>query len=320
MRREARVTAVKPDVSVLIPAYNEGRKIAPTIQAIARARTTGARVEFIVVDDASTDDCLGHLSAATDWLLEEPGIDVRVCRLERRSGNYRARNEAAALASADVLFITDAHVRFCMGWDEILFTHVSDDTILAGTVTQEGSPFKGYGCTLLIPLMGTTWVSGSFEGSAHVPVSVCAATVIPRALFQRLGGYDEGMLLYGGGEPEFSVRAWLQGAQIRSVAALEVQHEFKPRSEFLQFIEGVRLERVHNGLRFGLLYLSQLGCLQLLRFYARAHAAVFDAALKMIDASDVFERRALLETRHTRPFEWLVEAFALKNQVGGAIL
>jgi glycosyltransferase involved in cell wall biosynthesis len=311
---------VKPDFSVLIPARNEGGRIALTIQSAARARATSARVEFIVVDDASTDDCVERLTAAVPLLLQEPSIDIRVCRLEQHSGNYRARNTAALLASADILFITDAHVRFCHGWDEKVLEHIRPNRILAGTITQEGSSFKGYGCSLMVPLMGTSWRRAPVEGIHEVPIAVCAATAMPRDLFESLGGYDEGMIHYGGGEPEFSVRSWLHGAEIHSVPDLEIQHEFKPRQELGRFLESIRPRWVHNLLRFGLLYLSELGCTQLLRFHALRFPHVFAQALSMIDASDVWERRKQLEQSRKYSFEWFVHAFDLRNQIGGEIL
>jgi glycosyltransferase involved in cell wall biosynthesis len=311
---------VRPDISVLIPARNERSRLAPTIQAIARARSTDARVEFVIVDDASTDGCIANLVSAVPRLLEEPKIDIRVCRLDQHSGNYRARNQAAALASADILFITDAHVQFCQAWDERVLDHVRPNRILAGTVTQRDTPFRGYGCRLLVPLMGTSWNRETNGGVTPVPISVCSATVIPRDLFDKLGGYDPGMLQYGAGEPEFSVRAWLHGAEICSLADLEVEHEFKPRDEFTSFLAGVRLFWVHNCIRFGLLYLSELGCMQLLRYYARAFPAVFQQALEMVQSSNVWERREFLETRRQRSFEWFVGRFGLKNQIGGEII
>jgi glycosyltransferase involved in cell wall biosynthesis len=311
---------VKPDFSVLIPARNEGGRIALTIQSAARARATGARVEFIVVDDASTDDCIDSFSAAAPRLLKEKRIDIRVCRLEQHSGTYHARNTAASLASADILFMTDAHVRFCRGWDEKVLEHIRPNRILAGTITQEGSTFKGYGCSLMVPLMGTSWQRTPFEGIREVPIAVCAATALPRSLFENLGGYDEGMIHYGGGEPEFSVRAWLHGAEICSVPDLEVQHEFKPRQQLGLFLEGIRARWVHNCLRFGLLYLSELGGTQLLRFHALKFPKVFAQALSMIDDSDIWERRTQLEQSRKHSFEWFVHAFALRNQIGGEII
>jgi glycosyltransferase involved in cell wall biosynthesis len=311
---------VQPDISVLIPARNERSRIAPTIQAIARARSTEARLEFIVVDDASTDGCMENLVSAVPRLLEEPRIDIRVCRLPQHSGNYRARNQAADLATSDVLFITDAHVQFCNGWDQHVLDNIHHNRILAGTVTQKGTPFRGYGCRLLVPLMGTSWNRESAGSLAPVPISVCSATVITRDLFDRLGGYDSSMLQYGAGEPEFSVRAWLQGAEVYSLPQLEVEHEFKARDQFASFLAGVRLHWVHNCIRFGLLYLSEAGCMQMLRYYARAFPAVFQSAVDLVHQSDVWQRRALLESRRQRSFDWFVGRFSLKDQIGGEIL
>ena len=311
---------MQPDISVLIPAHNERSRIADTIQSIARARTTGARVEFVVVDDASTDGCIANLVSTMPRLLQEPNIDICVSRLEQRAGNYRARNHAASLASADIFFITDAHVQFSPGWDQVVLEHLRPDCILAATVTQEGTSFRGYGCDLLVPLMGTSWNRTPLPLDTPVPISVCSATIITKDLFERLGGYDPGMLLYGAGEPEFSVRAWLYGAEIRAAPGLEVRHEFKRQGEFSRFLESVRLYWVHNCIRFGLLYLSELSCMQLLRYHARGFPTVFQTALAMVDRSNVWKRRAFLERNRMRSFDWFVGRFALKNLVGGEII
>src|SRR5580700_183626 len=99
------------DISVLIPAHNEGPRLADTIMAIAQARVTDARLEFVIADDQSDDDTEGYLRAAADELLSQPRIDIHVSRLDERHGVPRARNHAASMATADILFITDAHVR-----------------------------------------------------------------------------------------------------------------------------------------------------------------------------------------------------------------
>jgi len=310
----------QPDISVVIPARNEGTRIAPSIQAIARARTTDARVEFVIVDDASTDDTIANLVAAVPELLNERKIDIQVHQLEAHSGIYHARNEAASRATADILFGTDAHVRFSDGWDEVVFQQIEPNRVLAGTTAQEGSPFRGYGCDLVIPFMGTSWNTGPVDGIAHVPIAACHATVMTRELFERLGGYDPGMILYGAGEPELSVRAWLHGAEVVVVDALQVVHEFKPKEELKEFISKVRPFWVHNCIRFGLLYLSELGCMQMLRYYSQTFPAVFAEALRRVNESDVWERREFLERKRQRPFGWLVDYFGMKNQVGGEIL
>jgi glycosyltransferase involved in cell wall biosynthesis len=307
---------MQPDISVLIPARNEDRRIGETIQAIARARTTGARVEFVVVDDASEDECIGRLIATVPQLLDEPNIDICVSCMLEHSGVYRARNEAAVHATADILFMTDAHVRFSRGWDRLVLEHIRPDRVLSATVVPQGGEARGYGCKLVVPFMGTHWNYEPVEGIAPVQIAPCNGTALTRSLFEQLGGYDQGMLVYGAGEPEFSLRAWLHGAEIYAVGELEVEHRFKPQDEMLDFIAGVRQYWVHNCLRFGLLYLSELGCMQLLRYYTQNFPNVTPAALAMIDQSDVWQRRAYLEGQRKRSFSWFVERFGLTDQLG----
>jgi glycosyltransferase involved in cell wall biosynthesis len=309
-----------PDVSVLIPARNEGTHLASTIQAIARARTTPARVEFVVVDDASSDETVHSLVASVPDLLKEQKIDIQVHRLDEHAGIYQTRNHAANFATGEILFGTDAHVRFSEGWDELVLTYTGKNRILSGTTVEPGSPFRGYGCDLLIPFMGTSWNNGPVDGVAHVPVAPCHATVIPRELFRRLGGYDSGMILYGAGEPELSIRAWLQGADVMVVSDLLVEHEFKKNNVLADFLHEVRPFWIHNCIRFGFLYLSELGCMQMLRYYSLEFPDLFPDALQRVNESDVWQRRAYLEEQQERSFEWLVAYFGMKDQAGGEII
>ena len=185
---------------------------------------------------------------------------------------------------------------------------------------KPAAPFRGYGCDLLVPFMGTLWNYGPVDEVAYVPVAPCHATVITRKLFNRLGGYDSGMIFYGAGEPELSVRAWLHGAEVVVVRDLQVEHEFKPAGELERFIGEVRPFWVQNCLRFGFLYLSDLGCMQMLRYYSRAFPVVFPEALHQVNESDVWDRRRFLEQRRERSFEWFVEYFGMTNQAGGEII
>jgi glycosyltransferase involved in cell wall biosynthesis len=309
-----------PDISIIIPARNEGLRLAETIRGIARARATKARLEFVIADDQSSDDTEGHLRRAAAELLREPRIDIKVSRLDERQGVPGSRNRAAALASGEVLFITDAHVRFPRGWDRAVLDHIKPDRILAGAITEENTKFVGYGCRLVVPFMGTYWNREPIEKPVEVQIAACPATALQRALFQKLGGYDPGMCLYGAAEPEFSVRAWLHGAKIVAVPQLKVQHRFKPKAERQAFMGEARPFMVHNSIRFGLLYLSELGSLQMLRYYARKFPNLFEPAMKMVAASDVWRRRTALERQRKRPFTWFVRHFGLKNSIGGDVL
>jgi glycosyltransferase involved in cell wall biosynthesis len=307
---------VQPDISVIIPAYEEKSRIAPTVQSIARARSSGARVEFVIVDDASTDGTVANLVSALPWLLEEPNIDIRVESLDTHSGNYHARNRGAEAASADLLFMTDGHVQFSHGWDDLVLRKSRPDRILSATTVQKGTGFRGYGCSLLVPRMGTTWNPEPAQPTAAVQIVPCHATVVPRDLFLALGGYDTGMILYGGGVPEFSLRAWLHGAEIYTVKGLEVEHHFKTRDQFTQFLYTIREYWVHNCLRLALLYLREERYTQVLEFYSQHFPGEYDAAMALVNDSDVWERRSWLEASQRRSFDWFAGYFGITDEAG----
>jgi len=310
---------VPADISVVIPAHNEGPRLAGTIDSIAATRSTRARVQIVIADDQSDDGTEEHLRAAWPALSRHPRIDVLVTRTPERYGVPRSRNWAARLATADILFITDAHVRFPHGWDATALRHVRPNRIVAGAVGEANSSFVGYGCRLVVPFMGTYWNKDPVHRPTEVQIAACPATMLPRELFERLGGYDDGMVMYGAAEPEFSVRAWLSGAEVIVVPDLLVQHVFKPRDERVSFIRSVRPNMVANGLRFGLLYASDAGAMQLLRYYALKFPNLFRQALATVEQSDVWERRAQLEAELKHPFSWFVERFDVRDPAGDPI-
>jgi GT2 family glycosyltransferase len=307
---------MRPDISVVIPAYREGVRLAGTIESIAATRTTDAVVEVVIADDASENDTEAHLRAAWPRLARHDDLHVRLSRLANRTGVPRTRNYAAGLAGADILFITDAHVRFPPGWDALIHKHMRNDRILAGVITEANTPFKGFGCQLVVPFMGTYWNRDPVTRPREVQIASSAATIVSRSMFRRLGGYDEGMIMYGGAEPEFSVRAWLSGAKIVLVPELAVEHRFKPARERGAFISEMRMHMVCNSIRFGLLYCSERGAMQMLRYYALKFPNLFEQALSTVAASDVWDRRDYLESRLRRDFAWFVRHFGIKDHLG----
>jgi glycosyltransferase involved in cell wall biosynthesis len=94
-RRLSAVTTERPDVSVVVPAYNEERVIASCLDSLLAQ--TRDRLEIIVVDDGSTD--------RTAAIADSRG--VRVVRVPHR-GPALAKNVGAAEARGDVVVFFDA--------------------------------------------------------------------------------------------------------------------------------------------------------------------------------------------------------------------
>ncbi|WP_181705748.1 glycosyltransferase family 2 protein [Chthonobacter rhizosphaerae] len=91
--------ATRPDVSIVVPAWNAAGFIAPAL-ASALAQT-GPSIEVIVVDDASTD-------ATGDVVRAVGDPRIRYVRMERNGGPSVARNHGFALARGEWIAVLDA--------------------------------------------------------------------------------------------------------------------------------------------------------------------------------------------------------------------
>jgi glycosyltransferase involved in cell wall biosynthesis len=300
-------------ISVVIPSRDDASTLASTIRSIEESCSGRAEVEVVVVDDASGEAGLEQVAA--DALLP-----VVIVRSPNRLGVARARNLGASKSAGNILFFTDSHVKFSHGWDAAVRESMSENRILAGTVTAPGSAFKGYGCRLAVPYMGTHWERNLPQGSVPVQIAVSVATVLYRDLFFRVGGYDEGMILYGGAEPEFSIRAWLAGAEIMTAPKIEVEHEFKTRPEIDLFTRAMRPFMIHNCLRFGIIYLDHARVLTMLRYHSDQFPGQFAEALGLLADSDVWARREKLRSELSHDFEWFARKFELRDQVGRPLI
>ena len=92
-----------PDVSVVIPAYNEAAGIAATIRSMVISRYRG-RIEVIVVDDGSSDG-----TAAIARSLRIPYVRVIS---QPNSGKPGALNRGIAEARSDILILVDGDTIF----------------------------------------------------------------------------------------------------------------------------------------------------------------------------------------------------------------
>ncbi len=88
-----------PRVSILVPAYNEGRVIARTIASLLTQDYP--LLELVIIDDGSTDDTLATARSA--------GADPRLRVLtQQNAGKAAALNYGMAAATGDILVVVDA--------------------------------------------------------------------------------------------------------------------------------------------------------------------------------------------------------------------
>jgi len=93
------------DISVVIPALNEARKIRQDVEsAAAFFREAGLRGEVIVVDDGSSDGTEAVARAAD----VPPETDLRVIRLEKNRGKGFAVRTGVLASSGEVVLFADS--------------------------------------------------------------------------------------------------------------------------------------------------------------------------------------------------------------------
>lgn len=196
--------------SVIVPAHDAAETLPRTLAALA-AQRLDAEFEVIVVDDGSRD--------RTAEVAQRAG--ARVVRHPEPAGPGRARNAGAAAARGGALAFVDADCVPSEGWLAAGLRALDDAGVVQGRV--EPPPGVPIG-----PFDRTLWVvrpTGLFES---------ANLFVRREIFERLGGFDDGLLeragAHFGEDVVFGWRARRAGIRTAFSAEALVHHAVFPRS------------------------------------------------------------------------------------------
>lgn len=110
-----------PSLTVIIPAYNEGRMVENAIYSVLSADYPRDRLEVFVVDDGSTDDTWRYIHAAA---AKYQGV-VTPLRFRRNQGKRKALEEGFRRARGEIVVTVD-----------------SDSVIDKGTLLAMAGPFQ----------------------------------------------------------------------------------------------------------------------------------------------------------------------------------
>ncbi len=97
---------MKPDISIVIPAYNESDRLgAPLRMIIEFAEATTLAIEIVVVDDGSSDNTA---DVANRGFAESPNVSSSVIRYDENRGKGFAIKTGLLASQADIALFTDA--------------------------------------------------------------------------------------------------------------------------------------------------------------------------------------------------------------------
>jgi len=216
--------------SIIIISYNEGQWLRKTVESFLAAKT-GIPFEIIVIDDGSTDQ-------STVFLNSGNFKNIDLIKL-KRSGVTKAKNIGASQAQGEVLLFSDAHILVEDFWLEKMLEDLKEKTILSPLVVSLLEPQRvGMGLTFNNELL-PCWRSYTTNSVENVPVLPGGFMLIKKNDFFTLGGYDEGLKIWGYDDCEFSLRAWLMGFNLLVTPRTKVFHLFRRGQAYKGYNENV---------------------------------------------------------------------------------
>ena len=171
----------RPDVSVVIPAYNEAAGIAATIRSMVMSRYRG-RIEVIVVDDGSSDG-----TAAIARNLRIPYVRVIS---QANSGKPGALNRGIAEARSDILVLVDGDTIFQSDTLGRLIAPLADRDVGAVSGNTKVGNRRGFlgGWQHLEYVMGFNLDRRLFDMLGTIPTVPGAIGAFRRAALAAVGG------------------------------------------------------------------------------------------------------------------------------------
>lgn len=175
--------------SVVIPLYNKEREVARAVRS-ALGQTLPP-YEIVVVDDGSTDR--GAAEVETLAAAEGRGL-VRLVR-QKNGGVCAARNRGIAEARGTHVALLDADDAWRPGFLDEIASLVADYPHCGLYCTAFDIRSEG-GATHPAPTPAERGVVADFfAASIHRYVAIPSAAVVPRRIFDAVGGFPEGMKL-----------------------------------------------------------------------------------------------------------------------------
>lgn len=277
-------------------SFNEGHRLRETVLGLKS--TLPERSEIVVVDDGSTDNSTGFLQTA-----RPPARWIRT----RRLGTGRARNAGVRASSGELLLFADAHISVPADWWQVMFDYLGRPKTgaVAPSVSDETEPeCRGYGIQFRGPDLMIDWLGRRRPAPYRVPLLPGCCLGMRREVFERHGGFDEGLIRWGGMEHELGVRLWLQGLELWLVPRIDCSHYFRESRPFRPKWSGV----IHNRLRLAHIHFSPER-IQRVISALRDHEG-FAEASRMLARSDFKQRRQELELTQCHDPEWFFDRFS----------
>ncbi len=232
-----------PCISVLVPCHNEGRVISHTIEALQKLDYPSAKIEFLLINDGSTDNTAevirGYTGDPRVRLLEVP-------KLLSARGKSGALNYALSQSRHPMIAIYDADNLPEPGAIRPLAEHLVRDPNLAAAVGMYRAWNRRRALItrfINIEGIGFQWMVQAGRWML-MRLTMLPGTnyVIRKSIVEKLGGWDEQALTE---DSELTVRLYQAGYEVQLVPT-SVSWEQEPESLRVWFKQRRRWVRGFN--------------------------------------------------------------------------
>ncbi len=285
-------------VGVVVISHNEGDRLTRTVEGLLATLPSDARV--VVVDDHSTDGSVASLPHDERLTIRRPAV---------RLGVAGARNYGVLELGCDVLVFSDAHVDVSSDWWDPLVSALADPAVgaVAPSVVAMGEPsWKGWGMTWSDAALNVEWLPYPGDAPVGVPMLCGCFLAMRREVFERCGGFDDGLFRWGAEDLELSLRLWTLGYQCLVVPEVEVAHLFRERFPYEISPQSV----LANLVRVAIVHLTGprlaavVSCLRLQEHFPAAVADVLDG--------DASQRAIQVRSQRVHDDAWYIDRFAIR--------
>ncbi|KAK0401542.1 hypothetical protein QR680_015844 [Steinernema hermaphroditum] len=306
-----------PSVTVIFPFHDEHNStLIRSVYSVINRSPPGVVRQVILVDDASTKEFLKE--PLSDFFRKSGlGHIVKIVRTEKREGLIRARQIGATHANSDIMVFLDAHSEANYNWlppliEPIAFNYKTLVCPLVDVIDCNTFEYRGQ----------DEGARGSFDWEFNYkrlpltdedrknptkpfrsPVMAGGYFAISRKWFWELGGYDEGLDIWGGEQYELSFKLWMCGGEMVDAPCSRVGHIY--RCKYIPFPNpGIGDFVSRNYKRVAEVWMDEY----------KEYLYKRRPAVRKIEIGNLNRQKAIRERLQCKSFDWFMKEIAFDQE------